>query len=72
MVGKLVRALVLFAMFMALTETRFWGILEFRGFDALTYVTAPGESKLPIVIVGIDDSSVIELRTAQGAVCTPN
>ena len=62
MVGKLVRALVLFAMFMALTETRFWGILEFRGFDALTYVTAPGESKLPIVIVGIDDSSVAELN----------
>ncbi len=61
-VGKLLRALILVAIFMVLTETRFWGILEFRGFDALSVATAPGESKLPIVIVGIDDSSVVELN----------
>ncbi len=61
-VGKLLRALALFAIFMALTETRFWGVLEFRGFDALSVATAPGESQLPIVIVGIDDSSMAELN----------
>lgn len=60
--GKLLRALVLFAIVMPLTETRFWEILEFRGFDALTFATAPGESRLPMVIVGIDDSSMVELN----------
>jgi adenylate cyclase len=61
-VGKAIRALALFAIFMALTDTRFWKVLEFRGFDALTVATAPGESQLPIVIVGIDDTSIAEIN----------
>lgn len=44
-----------------MSETRFWKTLEFRGFDWLTVLTAPGESKLPIVIVGIDDASMAQL-----------
>jgi len=61
-IGKAIRALLMFAFFMLLTETRFWRILEFRGFDALSVATAAGESQLPIVIVGIDDYSVAELN----------
>lgn len=61
-VGQSVRALVMFSIFMVLTDTRFWKILEFRGFDALTVATAAGESQLPIVIVGIDDYSVVEMN----------
>ena len=44
------------------SETRFWKALEFRGFDWLIVQTAPGESKLPIIIVGIDDASLAELN----------
>src|SRR3970040_1024389 len=47
---------------LAASESRFWKALEFRGFDWLTVHSAPGESRLPIVIVGIDDASMAELN----------
>jgi adenylate cyclase len=34
---------------------------EQRGFDALTVATAPGQSRLPITIVGIDEASFAEI-----------
>ena len=46
---------------LGVSEARFWKALEFRGFDWLTVHTAPGESKLPIIIVGIDDASMAQL-----------
>lgn len=55
-------ALSVWAIVLAASETRFWRALEFRGFDWLTVHSAPGESKLPIVIVGIDDASLAELN----------
>ncbi len=44
------------------SESRFWKALEFRNFDWLTVHSAPGESRLPIVIVGIDDASMAQLN----------
>jgi adenylate cyclase len=35
--------------------------LEQRGFDALTVATAPGQSRLPITIVGIDEASFAQI-----------
>jgi len=55
-------ALAVWMAVLAASESRFWRELEFRGFDWLTVQTAPGESKLPIVIVGIDDASMIQLN----------
>jgi len=59
--GKFSAPLVALAVWMSVmagSEMRFWKALEFRGFDWLTVHSAPGESKLPIVIVGIDDASI--------------
>lgn len=61
-IGQVVRAMLMFTVFMLVTDTRYWKMLEFRGFDALSVATAAGESQLPIVIVGIDDYSVAELN----------
>ena len=36
--------------------------LFFNGFDALTVLTAQGQSPLPIIVVGIDDPSIEQLR----------
>jgi len=55
-------ALAVWAVVLAASETRIWHALEFRGFDWLTVRSAPGESRLPIVIVGIDDASMAELK----------
>ena len=63
--GKFLALLVALAVWMivlAASESRFWKALEFRGFDWLTVHTAPGESRLPIVIVGIDDASMAQLN----------
>jgi len=55
-------ALAVWMIVLAASESRFWKALEFRGFDWLTVHSAPGESKLPIVIVGIDDASLAQLN----------
>lgn len=55
-------ALAVWMIVLAASESRFWRALEFRGFDWLTVRTAPGESRLPIVIVGIDDASMAQLN----------
>lgn len=55
-------ALAVWMAVLAASESRFWQALEFRGFDWLTVRTAPGESQLPIVIVGIDDASMTQLN----------
>lgn len=63
--GKFSAPLVALAVWMSVlagSESRVWKALEFRGFDWLTVLTAPGESKLPIVIVGIDDASMAQLN----------
>jgi adenylate cyclase len=45
------------AIFIAAGFTPQWQSLELKGFDALTVATAPGQSSLPITIVGIDEAS---------------
>ena len=63
--GKYAGVLVALAVWMivlGVSESRFWKSLEYRGFDWLTVHSAPGESRLPIVIVGIDDASMAELN----------
>ena len=45
------------ALFVALSFVAAWRTLELKVFDLLTVATAPNESKLPIVIVGIDEES---------------
>lgn len=60
--SPLLVALTVWAVVLAASESRFWKALEFRGFDWLTVHSAPGESKLPIVIVGIDDASLAQLN----------
>ncbi|MEN9374216.1 MAG: hypothetical protein RIR79_1768 [Pseudomonadota bacterium] len=57
-----VRHFLVFLLLWGLTSTRFWDVIEFNGFDALTVITAPGQSPLPIIVVGIDDSSIQKLR----------
>jgi adenylate cyclase len=44
-------------LFLALGFTKFWGDLENKEFDYLSVLTAPGQSSLPITIVGIDEAS---------------
>ena len=39
-----------------------WRLLELKGFDWLTVMTAPGATTLPITIVGIDEASFAELN----------
>ena len=39
-----------------------WQMLEKRGFDGLTVLTAPGTTPLPIVLVAIDDASLAEVK----------
>lgn len=38
-----------------------WQTFEKRGFDALSVVTAPGTTPLPIIFVSIDDASLTEI-----------
>ena len=45
-----------------LSVTPFWQAIELKGFDFLTVLTAPKKSALPIVMVGIDDVSLAELK----------
>ena len=56
------RHLLVFLVFLGLTSTRLWDVVEFNGFDALTVLTAQGQSPLPIIVVGIDDPSIEQLR----------
>ena len=42
--------------------TPFWRGIELKGFDLLTVISAPQQSALPIVLVGIDDASLAELK----------
>jgi len=63
--GKYAGLLVGLAVWMivlGVSESRFWKKLEYHSFDWLTVHSAPGESRLPIVIVGIDDASMAELN----------
>ena len=39
-----------------------WQHLERKGFDVLTVATAPGQSQLPITIVGIDEASFAQVQ----------
>jgi adenylate cyclase len=55
-------ALVVWALLAWVTTTRGWYDIELNGFDALSVATAPMQSGLPIVLVGIDDASMAELR----------
>jgi adenylate cyclase len=45
-----------------LAITPFWRGIELKGFDLLTVMTAPQQSALPIVLVGIDDASLAEVK----------
>lgn len=45
-----------------LAITPFWRGIELKGFDLLTVISAPEKSELPIVLVGIDDASLAELK----------
>src|SRR5258706_3416267 len=45
----------------ALSFTRFWRVLEDKGFDILSAIEAPNASSLPITIVGIDEPSFSEI-----------
>src|SRR3990170_8370428 len=42
--------------------TPVWRGIELKGFDLLTVVSAPEKSALPIILVGIDDASLAELK----------
>ncbi len=46
---------------MALLWVPAWQNLERRGFDALTVITAPGTTPLPIILISIDDTSLAEV-----------
>jgi len=39
-----------------------WQMLERKGFDVLAVATAPGQSQLPITIVGIDEASFAQVQ----------
>jgi adenylate cyclase len=47
---------------MGVSVTPFWRGIELKGFDLLSVITAPEKSTLPIVLVGIDDASLAELK----------
>ncbi len=55
-------ALVVWALLAWVASSRWWYDVELNGFDALSVATAPMQSGLPIVLVGIDDASMAELR----------
>jgi adenylate cyclase len=48
--------------FGALTFVPLWSTIELKGFDALTVITAPLRSSLPITIVGIDEASFAQVN----------
>ncbi len=54
-------AACVFAVLGTVSLTEPWRDLERRGFDALSVATAPGQSALPITIVGIDEPSFAEV-----------
>jgi len=43
------------------TQIPAWHLIEYKGFDLLSSLTAEGEQELPIYIVGIDDYSVQQM-----------
>ncbi len=51
----------IFAAFVGLSFTDLGRNLELKGFDTLTVQFAPGASKLPITLVGIDEASFAEI-----------
>ncbi|HEX7607315.1 MAG TPA: CHASE2 domain-containing protein, partial [Usitatibacter sp.] len=48
--------------FGALGYITLWSTIELKGFDALTVITAPQRSSLPITIVGIDEASFAQVN----------
>lgn len=58
----LIMALLLSVVMAMLSHARGWQDLELKGFDLLTSSTAPRQSRLPIVLVGIDDASLAHLQ----------
>ncbi|HEX7559111.1 MAG TPA: CHASE2 domain-containing protein, partial [Usitatibacter sp.] len=48
--------------FGALGYITLWSTIELKGFDALTVLTAPQRSSLPITIVGIDEASFAQVN----------
>jgi adenylate cyclase len=52
----------LIAILVAVSVTPAWRDIELKGFDLLTVLTAPQKSALPIILVGIDDASLAELK----------
>lgn len=57
----LAAALLALALLWAVSFTRVWHALEFKSFDLLTSVTAPGPSPHPIVILAIDEPTFQQL-----------
>lgn len=55
-------ALLLSLAMALLSHTQGWQDFELKGFDLLTSSTASHQSKLPIVLVGIDDASLAQLQ----------
>ncbi len=55
-------AAVLVLALTGLSVTPFWQSIELKGFDFLTVLTAPKKSALPIVMIGIDDISLAEVK----------
>ena len=47
--------------FAALSFTAAWKRVELKGFDFLSVATAPGQSRLPITLIGIDETSMKEI-----------
>lgn len=57
-------ALLALALVWAASFTRVWHALEFKSFDLLATVTAPGPSPLPIVVLAIDEPTFQQLGQA--------
>lgn len=55
-------ACVLVLILTGLSITPLWRGIELKGFDLLTVISAPERSALPIVLVGIDDASLAEMK----------
>lgn len=55
-------AAVLALVFGSLAFLAPWQLVERKGFDLLTLATAPGQSQLPITIVGIDEASFAQVQ----------